>query len=82
MFFPYDNYQSSINCTQFGLLTIYTTTTIAAKDNAYFLGRGDSYLSYLKGNANYYVMGRNSSYINYMTTFQNINLVVLSSDFQ
>lgn len=28
MFFPYDNYESSVSCSQFGLLTIYTTTTI------------------------------------------------------
>jgi hypothetical protein len=41
MFFPYDNYESSIDCTQFGTLTIYTTQKITALDNAFFLGRGD-----------------------------------------
>lgn len=82
MFFPYDNYQSSINCSQFGLLQIYTTTTISSSSYAYYLGRGDSYLNYLKSSSNFVVIGRNSTYINYMTTFPNINLVVLSSDFQ
>ena len=82
MFFPYDNYQSSVNCNQFGLLTIYTTTKIASTDFAYYLGRGDSYLNYLKSSSEFVVIGRNSSYINYMTTFPSINLVVLSSDFQ
>ncbi len=82
MFFPYDNYQASINCSQFGLLKIFTTTTINANNYAYYLGRGDSYLNYLKSSSNFVVIGRNSTYINYMTTFPNINLVVLSSDFQ
>jgi hypothetical protein len=82
MYFPYDNYNSSINCSQFGLLTIYTTTKITASSYSYYLGRGDSYLNYLKSSSNYVVIGRNSTYINYMTTFPNINLVVLSSDFQ
>jgi hypothetical protein len=82
MYFPYDNYQSAVNCSQFGLLTIYTTTTISSTSFAYFLGRGDSYLTYLKQSSNFVVIGRNSSYINYMTTFPSINLVVLNSDFQ
>ncbi len=41
MFFPYDNYESPIDCTSFGTLTIYTTQTISADDNAFFLGRGN-----------------------------------------
>ena len=82
MFFPYDNYQSSVSCSQFGLLTIYTTTTITANSYAYYLGRGNSYLNYLKSSSDFVVIGRNSTYINYMTTFPSINLVVLSSDFQ
>jgi hypothetical protein len=82
MFFPYDNYQSSINCSQFGLLKILTTTTIDSSSYAYYLGRGDSFLNYVKSSSNFVVIGRNSTYINYMTTFPSINLVVLSSDFQ
>lgn len=82
MFFPYDNYQSSLNCSQFGLLTIYTTNTISASSYAYYLGRGDDFLNYLKSSSNFVVIGRNSTYINYMTTFPSINLVVRSSDFQ
>ena len=82
MFFPYDNYQSSVNCSQFGLLTIYTTTTIDETQFAYYLGRGDDFLNYLKGSSNFVVIGRNSTYINYMTTFPSVNLVVRSSDFQ
>lgn len=82
MFFPYDNYQSSINCSQFGLLTIYTTTTISSNSFAYYLGRGDDFLNYLKSSSNFVVIGRNSTYTNYMTTFPNVNLVVRSSDFQ
>lgn len=82
MYFPYDNYASSVNCSQFGLLTIYTTTTIGANNFAYVLGRGDTFLDFVKSSPNYIVIGRNSSYINYMTTFPSINLVVLSSDFQ
>ena len=82
MFFPYDNYQSSVNCSQFGLLTIYTTKTIASTEFAYYLGRGDDFLNYLKGSSNFVVIGRNSTYINYMTTFPSVNLVVRSSDFQ
>ena len=82
MYFPYDNYQSSVNCTQFGLLTIYTTTKIDSTQFAYYLGRGDDFLNYLKGSSNFVVIGRNSTYINYMTTFPSVNLVVRSSDFQ
>lgn len=82
MFFPYDNYQSSINCSKFGLLQILTTTTISSSSYAYYLGRGDSFLNYVKSSSNFVVIGRNSTYINYMTTFPSINLVVLSSDFQ
>jgi hypothetical protein len=82
MFFPYDNYQSAINCSQFGLLTIYTTTTISSNSFAYYLGRGDDFLNYLKSSSNFVVIGRNSTYTNYMTTFPNVNLVVRSSDFQ
>ena len=84
MFFPYDNYQSSVNCSQFGLLTIYTTTKIDSTQFAYYLGRGDDFLNYLKGSgsSNFVVIGRNSTYINYMTTFPSVNLVVRSSDFQ
>jgi hypothetical protein len=41
MFFPYDNYASSIDCTQFGTLTVYTTQKISVQDNAFFLGRSD-----------------------------------------
>lgn len=82
MYFPYDNYNSAINCTQFGLLQILTTTTIGSSSYAYYLGRGDAFLAYLKSSSNFVVIGRNSSYINYMTTFPNINLVVLASDFQ
>lgn len=82
MFFPYDNYQASVNCSQFGLLTIYTTTTIGSSSYAYYLGRGDSFLSYVKSSSQFVVIGRNSSYINYMTTFPSVNLVVITSDFQ
>lgn len=82
MFFPYDNYQSSINCSKFGLLQILTTTTISSSSYAYYLGRGDAFLNYVKSSSNFVVIGRNSTYINYMTTFPSINLVVLSSDFQ
>lgn len=82
MFFPYDNYQSAINCSQFGLLQILTTTTISSSSYAYYLGRGDYFLNYVKSSSNFVVIGRNSTYINYMTTFPSINLVVLSSDFQ
>ena len=39
-------------------------------------------MSFLKNSADYYVIGRNSSYIDYMKTFVNLNLIVLSSDFQ
>ena len=48
MFFPYDNYESAIDCTEFGTLTIYTTQTINKQDNAFFLGRGNEFLTYLK----------------------------------
>ena len=82
MFFPYDNYQSSVNCSKFGLLTIYTTTTVDSTEYAYYLGRGDDFLNYLKGSSNFVVIGRNSTYITYMTTFPKVNLVVRSSDFQ
>jgi hypothetical protein len=82
MFFPYDNYQSSVNCSQFGLLTIYTTKTIDSTAYAYYLGRGDDFLSYLKSSPNFVLIGRNSTYINYMTTFPSVNLVVRSCDFQ
>jgi len=82
MFFPYDNYYPPVNCSKFGLLTVYTTTTIGSSSYAYYLGRGDSFLSYLKSSAQFVVMGRNSSYINYMTTFPSVNLVVITSDFQ
>ncbi len=82
MFFPYDNYQSSVDCTSFGTLTIFTTQKIGVQDNAFYLGRGNDYLTYLKSNPNFYVIGRNSSYITYMKTFLNLNLVVLSQDFQ
>lgn len=82
MFFPYDNYESSLNCSQFGLLTIYTTTTINADSYAYYLGRGDDFLNYLKSSSNFVLIGRNATYINYMTTFPSVNLVVRSSDFQ
>jgi hypothetical protein len=81
MFFPYNNYEASIDCTQFGTLTIYTTQKISNEDNAFFLGRGNEFLSYLKTSPDFYVIGRNSSYITYMKTFLNLNLVVLSQDF-
>ncbi len=41
MFFPYNNYEASIDCTQFGTLTIYTTQQISIEDNTFFLGRGN-----------------------------------------
>lgn len=41
MFFPYDNYESSINCTSFGTLTVYSTVKITAKDVSFVLGRGN-----------------------------------------
>jgi len=41
MFFPYDNYESSIDCTKFGILTVYTTQKITSQDNAFFLGRSN-----------------------------------------
>ena len=41
MFFPYDNYASSIDCTKFGTLTVYTTKKISVTDNAFFLGRSN-----------------------------------------
>lgn len=46
------------------------------------MGRGDSFLEYVKSSSDFLVIGRNSTYINYMTTFPDINMVVLSSDFQ
>jgi hypothetical protein len=82
MFFPYDNYQSAVDCTKFGLITVYSALTITAQDNLFILGRGDPFLAYLKSSPNYYVIGRNSSYISYMKTFANLNMMVLSSDFQ
>ena len=82
MFFPYDNYESDIDCTQFGLMTVYTAQMITENDNAFILGRGDEFLNFLKSSPDYYVIGRNSSYIDYMKTFVNLNLIVLSSDFQ
>lgn len=39
-------------------------------------------MEFLKASDDHYVIGRNSSYISYMKTFANLNLVVLSSDFQ
>ena len=41
MFFPYDNYESEIDCTEFGLLTVYTAEMITEQDNAFILGRGN-----------------------------------------
>ena len=41
MFFPYDNYESDIDCTEFGLITVYTAETITEEDNVFILGRGD-----------------------------------------
>lgn len=55
---------------------------ISAKDNLFILGRGNAFLSYMKNSPDYYVIGRNSSYISYMKTFINLNMMVLSSDFQ
>lgn len=82
MFFPYDNYESDIDCTKFGLITVYTAQMITAKDNLFILGRGDAFLKHMKSSPDYYVIGRNSSYISYMKTFANLNMMVLSSDFQ
>lgn len=82
MFFPYDNYESDIDCTKFGLITVYTAQMITAKDNLFILGRGDAFLKHMKSSSDYYVIGRNSSYISYMKTFANLNMMVLSSDFQ
>lgn len=82
MYFPYDNYQSNIDCTQFGLITIYTGQSISKDDNVFILGRDNEFLEFLKESDEYYVIGRNTSYITYMKTFANLNLVVLSSDFQ
>lgn len=82
MFFPYDNYQSAINCTQFGTVKVLSMQVITNVDNAFYLGRGDRYLDYLKGLSSVKVIGRNSSYITYMQTFFNLNLIVRSKDFQ
>lgn len=82
MFFPYDNYNSSINCTQFGTVKVLSMQVITNIDNAFYLGRGDRYLTYLKGLSSVKVIGRNSSYITYMQTFFNLNLIVRSKDFQ
>ncbi len=81
MFFPYNNYEASIDCTQFGTLTIYTTQFISVEDNTFFLGRGNDFLTYLKNSSNFYVIGRSPDYIAYMRTFSNLNLVVSSQDF-
>ena len=82
MFFPYDNYESDIDCTEFGLITIYTAETITEEDNVFILGRGDDFLKFMKASPDYYVIGRNTSYISYMKTFANLNLMILSEDFQ
>jgi hypothetical protein len=82
MFFPYDNYQTAINCTQFGTVKILSMQVINNTDNAFYLGRGDRFLSYLRNLSSVNVIGRNSSYISYMQTFFNLNLIVLSRDFQ
>lgn len=82
MFFPYDNYQSDINCTQFGTIKVYSMQTITNIDNAFYMGRGYRFLDYLKTLPSVYVVGRNSSYITYMQTFFNLNLIVRSKDFQ
>jgi hypothetical protein len=82
MFFPYDNYVSPINCTQFGTITIYSMQMISNTDNSFILGRGNDFLTYLKGLSGVNVIGRNSSYITYMQTFFNLNLIVRSRDFQ
>jgi hypothetical protein len=82
MFFPYDNYQSAINCTQFGTVKVLSMQVITNIDNSFYLGRGDRYLTYLKGLNSVKVIGRNSSYITYMQTFFNLNLIVRSKDFQ
>lgn len=71
-----------MDCTKFGLLTIYTAEMITEKDNVFILGRGDAFLSFMKASPDFYVIGRNSSYISYMKTFANLNMMVLSSDFQ
>ena len=81
MFFPYNNYEASIACTQFGTLTIYTTQYISVEDNTFFLGRGNGFLTYLKNSSNFYVIGRSPDYMAYMRTFSNLNLVVSSQDF-
>lgn len=63
-------------------MTVHTVQKISSKDVSFILGRSNEFLSYLKASPEYQVIGRNSSYISYMKTFLNLNLIVLSHDFQ
>jgi hypothetical protein len=51
MFFPFDIFESDINCSLFGVISIYSVKMIEKTDNVYRLGRGEDFLNYMKSSS-------------------------------
>lgn len=79
---PYNILQPNIDCTKYGVLSIYTAVTIDIDDKVFVVGRSDTKLKEFRASDSFAVAGRNSSYIGYATSFGDLVVLAISADLQ